>query len=414
MKVRAKKALIAVGLLVFSFSFLKPQTSAPDVKIKTATGYYNRALAEFSYQNVQTAIDNLTKAIELRPDYADALSYRGYFYHLNNQNEKSINDYLAANKIKNNINGYFIAVPYALTGKKDEAFKWLEMAFTGPENKPSMAAVMNDKELESLHSDARWTALIKKEWFSEYEKLINDGNNKTNANDLAAALEIWNKAVALDPKQAAAYDARAINYLRQGNAEKAVKDLTEAIKLKPENSSYYGNRAYMYKELKKYTEALADYNKAIELDPQNMIYAERAMVKEKLNSKDASVADDFKTHLDAFYKDDFYAFFLGSNYFLNNNMPDAITYLSNAIAIKGEAEYYKLRGKAYFINKNFEKALTDFDVAVSLKPEDGEAWYFRGTTRGEQRNRDGACADWRKAVSLGYQDSNGYINSICK
>ncbi|OFX61613.1 MAG: hypothetical protein A2046_09935 [Bacteroidetes bacterium GWA2_30_7] len=385
-----------------------------EVNVKTATGYYNRAIAEFGYGNIPAAIENMNKAIELKPDYGDALSYRGYFYKLQNQNDKSISDYLAANKIKNNINGYFTAVPYALTGNKDEAFKWLDIAIAGPDNKPSLDAIINDKDLESLHSDPRWNTFIKKDWFSAYEKLINEGNNKITANDLDGALSVWNKAIETEPKNDIAYGQRAITYIRKGDAENAMKDLNEAIRLKPENSTYYGNRAYIYKELGKNKEALSDYDKAIQLDPQNMVYADRAIIKEKINMSDPSVADDLKTHLDAYYNDDFYSFYLGTNYFINNKMNESINYLSKAISIKPEGDYYLMRGKAYFANKEIDKAINDYGEAINIKNDDGEAYYFRGTAKGEKLDKDGACSDWRKAESLGYKDPNGYIRDICK
>lgn len=404
--------------LAFLFSTTLLAQKVP-VQIKTATGYYNRALAEFGYNDIDAAIENCNQAIALKADYADALSYRGYFYKLKNELDKAITDYQAANKLKNNINGYFMAVPYALKGNKDEAFKWLEVAMTGPENKPTLETVKNDVDLQSLQSDPRWTTFIQKEWFTPYEKLVKEANEKTAAGDFAAAIPILTKAIKSDMANDIAYGQRALNYFRLNDFSSAVIDLTMAINLNSKSSTYYGNRAYMYSKLNKNTEALADYNKAIQLDPQNMVYADRAMLKEKINQFDPGVAEDLKSYLDAFYKDDFNAFILGSNYFINGNYTNAISYLTQAINIKGEADYYKLRGKAYFANKANDKsvipnAIMDFDKVISMKSNDGEAYYFRGMSKAEQMNKEGACSDWRRAESLGYADPNGYINAICK
>jgi len=396
-----------------TFSNSKANVNPDDVKNKTANGYFNRALAEFGYGNIPAAIENANKAIELKPEFKEALSYRGYFYKLSNDNEKAIADYLTANKLENNINGYFIAVPYALTGNKDEAFKWMEVAFTGPENKPTMEAILADKDLESLHSDPRWNTFINKEWFSASEKLVFEGNNKITANDLDGALESFNKAIQSESTNHVAFGQRAITYIRKGDAENAMNDLNEAIRLKPDNSTYYGNRAYIYKELGKYTQALADYDKAIQLDPQNMVYADRAIVKENININDGSIVDDFITHIDAFYNDDFYTFYLGTHFFIINNMNEALNYLNKAISIKPEGDYYLMRGKANFAAKNIEKAISDYSEAINIKSDDGEAYYFRGTAKGEKLDKYGACDDWKKAESLGYKDPNGYIRDIC-
>jgi tetratricopeptide (TPR) repeat protein len=56
-------------------------------------------------------------------------------------------------------------------------------------------------------------------------------------------------------------------------------------------------------------------------------------------------------------------------------------------------------------------ALMDFDKAISLKPAEQNylsAWltviYNRGVARFNDKDRDGACADWNTAVQLGFKD----------
>jgi len=381
---------------------------------QTATDFYNRSLAELSYNNNSAAMENMNKAIALKADYADALSYRGYFNHLSKDYDKAITDYLAADKLKRNVNGYFIACPYAMKGNNAEAFKWLEVSLSTTENKAVLAAIMNDKDLVGLHNDPKWKEIISKNWYTPYEVLMNEGNDKTNTKDLAGALTAWNKAIALEPKNDKAYGQRAINYLYQEDYNKALSDLNEAIRLNPASSVYYGNRAYVYKTLKKNNEALADYNKAIQLDPQNMVYADRAMVKFIMNQKDPGVASDLKTYLDCFYKDDFNAYLLGTYYYGVDNMPEAINYLSKAISVNPQADYFKKRGYAYFIAKQPSNAASDFSEAIKLSPKDAESYYARGTAKGEQRDKTGACEDWNQAQSMGYGDPNGYIKDICK
>ncbi len=380
-----------------------------------ATSYYNRGMAEFAYNNIPAAIELMNKAIQLKPDYADALAYRGYFYNMTKQYDKAISDYIAAEKLKKYVVGYPMACPYALTGKKDEAFKCLETALTAPEDKSNINTIINDPELASLHSDPRWKTLISKDWYSAYEKLMNEGNKKISEKDLTGALDFWNKAIALEPKKHTAYGARALTYINKGNLNDALTDLTEAIRLKSNNSTYYGNRAYVYKELGKRTEAMADYNKAIELDPHNMVYADRAMTKFGINQKDPSVEADLKLYLECFYNDDFNHFLLGTYYDRNGNFKDAITSFGKAIAINNTtADYFKARGYSYFSEKQFASAIEDFSAAIKLAPEKGEAYYARGVVYGEQRNKTEACIDWKKAESLGYKDTNDYIKNLCK
>jgi tetratricopeptide (TPR) repeat protein len=378
------------------------------------TNYYNRGMAEFAYNNIPAAIELMNKAIELKPDYADALAYRGYFYNMTNQYDKAISDYVAAEKIKKYVVGYPMACPYALTGKKDEAFKCLEIALSAAEDKANIGSIINDAELTSLHSDPRWNTLISKDWYSAYEKLINEGNKKISEKDLNGALTCWNKAISLEPKKHTAYGSRALTYINQGNLNDALYDLTEAIRLKPTNSTYYGNRAYVYKELGKRTEAMADYDKAIELDPQNMVYGDRAMMKFGINQKDPGVEADLKLYLECFYKDDFNHFLLGTYYDRNGNFKEAIASFDKAITLNNTTpDYFTARGYAYFSDKQYAAAIEDFSTTIKLAPTKGEAYYARGVVYGEQKNKTLACMDWKKAESLGYKDTNGYIKSLC-
>lgn len=380
-----------------------------------AVDYYNQALAELNYGNNAQAMEKINKAIELNPDYADALSYRGYFHHLNKNYDKAIADYLAADKLKHNINGYFIASSYAKAGNKAEALKWLETALATTENKAQLNAVMSDPDLEVLHSEPKWQEITAKDWYTPYEKIINEAYTKTGKKDLMGALEEWNKAIALDPAKDEAYGQRAINYLYQGDMEKALADATKAIQLNGNKSVYYGNRAYIYKEQKKYAEALADYNKAIAIDPQNIVYADRAMVRFALSQSDPGVAADLKTYLAINYKDDFNYFLLGTYYYGINNMQEAVNNISKAIQLKSdEPNYYKKRAQAYFAQKNLQSSIDDCNSAITLNSSDGEAYYLRGVVKGEQLMKNEACSDWKKAKELGYYDENGYYNSICK
>jgi tetratricopeptide (TPR) repeat protein len=401
-------------VLLFTAAFISTAIAEiPEVKNKTHVGYYNRALAEFNYGNASAAMENINKALELKLDYADALSYRGYFHQLNKDYDKAITDYLAAEKLSPNVNGYFTALPFALKGDKDAAFKWLESSLTATVNRADIAAIKADKNLESLHADPRWNTLLNKNWYSPYELLIQEGNSKLSSGDREGAITAFTKAIESDATKDAAYERRAYVYIAKGDMDKALADLIKAIRING-RSVYYGNRAYCLKKLGRYNEALADYDKAIELDPQNMVYADRAGAKEKIDMKDKSIAKDYETYLDAFYKDDFTYFFLASYHFAAGWAMGASIYAEKAIEYNNkEAEYYKLDGMAQIRLKYYTTSIMALDKAIQLKPDDGELFYLRGVAKGEKKDSYGACEDFRTALRKGYQDAREYADA-CK
>jgi len=57
-------------------------------------------------------------------------------------------------------NAFEIAMIYAFRNQTDEAFEWLDRAYA--QRDPSMMATRVEPLLNGLHSDPRYTALLKK------------------------------------------------------------------------------------------------------------------------------------------------------------------------------------------------------------------------------------------------------------
>ncbi|MGH6979869.1 MAG: tetratricopeptide repeat protein, partial [Stellaceae bacterium] len=79
------------------------------------------------------------------------------------------------------------------------------------------------------------------------------------------ALADLNRALAADPRDAAAYANRGIVYRRKGNYRNALDDENKAIALKPDFFEAYINRGAVYSDQGRYDLAIADETKAIGL-----------------------------------------------------------------------------------------------------------------------------------------------------
>jgi len=77
----------------------------------------------------------------------------------------------------------------------------------------------------------------------------------------------YDKAIKLDPGNAAAYYEQGDAYSEVGKYDQAIADYSKAIDLDPVHALAYFNRAYAYSEIGEYDKAIADYSKAIELNP---------------------------------------------------------------------------------------------------------------------------------------------------
>jgi tetratricopeptide (TPR) repeat protein len=108
----------------------------------------------------------------------------------------------------------------------------------------------------------------------------NRGIAKKAKGDFDGALTDFNKAIELKPDSATAYNSRGELKRSKGDLDGALADYDRAIELKPDSAIYFGNRALAKLRKHDLEGAFSDCNKAIELksDYANA-YNNRGMVK---------------------------------------------------------------------------------------------------------------------------------------
>ena len=78
------------------------------------------------------------------------------------------------------------------------------------------------------------------------------------------------------------------------------------------------------------------------------------------------------------------------------------------------ASYYFNRGNCALKLNQSKSALADYSEALTRDPENAAYYLNRGVARIMGKDKDGACEDWRKAVSLGHAGGQQYISKYCK
>ncbi|WP_310424319.1 tetratricopeptide repeat protein [Chamaesiphon sp. VAR_48_metabat_135_sub] len=131
------------------------------------------------------------------------------------------------------------------------------------------------------------TALKVDDYFASAVQKYNKGDNR-------GALADYNQAIALNPKDAEAYNNRGVlKYQKLNDVQGALADYNQAIALNPKDAESYINRdALKNKKLNDIQGALADLTQAIALNPK---YAESyynlALVKAKSNDLKGAISD---------------------------------------------------------------------------------------------------------------------------
>lgn len=122
----------------------------------------------------------------------------------------------------------------------------------------------------------------------------NRGNLWQRKNELESAIVDYDKAIEIDPRHSKAYNNRGMARHIKRDFRGAIKDFDNAIALTPEDPYPYANRGNSRVELGENEAALADFNKAISLDPKLAdAYASRGLLLLRLG-KDGDAYQDFE------------------------------------------------------------------------------------------------------------------------
>lgn len=307
----------------------------------TDAEFYDRGSARLVKGNLDGAVADYSKAIELNPKHTEAYYNRGRAYSVKGDFAAAIADY---------------------------------------------SKVI---ELDAKHAGAYY----------------NRGSGRFVKQDLDGAMADYTKAVELDPKHADAYHNRGYARYLKGDLDGAIADLTKAIELDPTKASAYTRRGFSYYRKKQYALAVADFNKSISLDPNyEETYFGRASTRWSLNDLGGAIEDytkyiDLNPKKEGFPADAYCS--LGSVKSQQGNDLGAIADFSSAINFGHPyAHVYRARGIARAGRDILEGAVADFTEAIRLEPQDASNYKQRAAILRRLGRTALALADDVKAAEL--------------
>jgi len=105
-------------------------------------------------------------------------------------------------------------------------------------------------------------------------------------------IELFTKALELNPKMAAAYEQRGLLYYFQGKYDKVIQDYQTYLDLAPEKFEAYRMLGLGYLKNGDYEPAIAHFTRAIELQPQHPAgYAYRAEANRLCGKDEEAIRD---------------------------------------------------------------------------------------------------------------------------
>ena len=267
--------------------------------------YYNRGVLHQQQKQLDLALSDYNKAIQINPNYVKPYNNRGLIYQQDEKLDLALSDYNRAIAIDPELAEayYNRGIAYYFQGKLDLALSDYNRSLR---INPDYAQVYSNRgivyaergQLDLALSDYNRSLEINPDYAITYynrgilnyskgksdlalfdfnkaiainsnyvEAYINRGVVYYSQGKLDLALSDFNKAIAINPKLEQAYNSRGIVYENQGKLDLALSDYSKAIKVNPNDAKAYVNRGVVYRNRQQSTLALSDFNRAIEIDP---------------------------------------------------------------------------------------------------------------------------------------------------
>ncbi len=207
---------------------------------RRAAAVQARGIVHGQADRYELALADFDRALELRPDYEDALGGRGVTFRLMERYEDALADFTRVIDLDPNVARAFAhrGKTYRLMERYEDALADLTRAI---DLDPNYAWAIADRGL-TYRSMKR------------YEDALAD----------------LTRAIDLDPNSAWAIAGRGETYRLMKRYEDALADFTRAIDLDPNYAWAIIHRGGTYWRMGRYEEALADLTRAVELDPEDV------------------------------------------------------------------------------------------------------------------------------------------------
>jgi tetratricopeptide (TPR) repeat protein len=217
----------------------------------------------------------------------------------------------------------------------------------------------------------------------------------------SAALELFDRAIEINPSNAAFFSNRGNALKDLKRADEALASFNRALAIKPDYAEALYNRANVLKALNRFDEALASYDRALAIKPD---YAEalinRGNTLNELDRGDEALASfDRALAIRPRWAE---ALYNRANVLKDlRRFTEALMSYDRALAIKPDhAGALNNRGVALQALECPDEALKSYDRALAIEPQLAEALNNRGNVLSELKRLDEAVASFDRALAI--------------
>jgi tetratricopeptide (TPR) repeat protein/outer membrane protein OmpA-like peptidoglycan-associated protein len=327
---------------------------------QSAKSFYKAARQSEKSFNYQAAVDNYSKALELKKDNYKYLLGRAGNYMLLNQKDKALKDYEDAFRVKNSDKKLYLQITEVAIDLGD----WKK-----GKQYADLLIMKSPKNTEAYRRSA-WCSLMLKQ-FQTTVDLCNTALGKEQYNHTTH----YYKALALDSMKR--YSEANADYII------AIKllynyELDDNKKVLPKYKAYFYNHAGCLHSMTDYPNAIKDYTTAVELDNSDAFEPKNYMV---------------------FYK-------RSISYLATQDYLNPIGDLNKALVLNNEfKEGFFQRGEVYKKTSQFQSAISDYTKVILLDEKNALAYKRRAQCYQELASWPEAIADYTRVVKMNPSDA---------
>ncbi len=377
------KVLISISVL--GLGLVATVLTLNVIKSTNATDLHKRGETLLDLKRYEEALKAYNRAVELRPEYADAWKGQGNTLLALKQYEDARNAYDKAIQIQPDSWEAWIG--------RGNALDYLQQ-YREALNSFDAALKIKRDSLEAWNS--RGNVQIKLQQYSE-------------------AIASFDKAVKLESDYSPAWYSRgwALHNLRR--YEEAVKSYDKAVESKPDFPQAWYQRGNALINLQKYNEAVESYEKAVQFQP-NFSKAWYSQGSALINLRNYQKAVASFEQAVKFNPGDAEAWYNhGWSLHQLQRYEEAVTSYNKAI--RWRRNYHQARynlGNAFYNLKRYEDAIASYNRVVEIKPDHYEAWYSRGNALVNLKRYQEAVESYDKALQYkpDYQPAKDARNQV--
>jgi tetratricopeptide (TPR) repeat protein len=357
----------------------------PQIPAQNAVWFYNQGVVLEKQGQVDAAVKSYRQAVELSPNYSNALLNLGKALAETGHFTEAAARYQEALRIRPDLVDAHTGLGAALTrlGRLDEAVAHYQEALRV---RPNSAEAHN-----------------------------NLGVALAGRGQLDEAMVHYQKALEINPDHAEAHNNLGVALDGCGRVDEAMLHYQKALQIKPDHADAHNNLGLVLSGRGRVDEAMTHYQRALELKPN---YAEAHLNRGMALAGRGQVAEAIAAYREALaIKPDFANahFNLGVVLAGSGQVAEAIGHYRKALEFKPSyAEAHLNLGAAFDGRGQLDEAIASYQQAVKIKPDFAEAHFNLATALAARGQLNEAVAHFQKALSAASARNNSALADVIR